>query len=292
MKFQSIVANPLTPHIGAEIVGVDLARPLSEQCIAELKTALWKYSVIFFRDQTITPEQQMSFGRLFGELHTHPAARNEAEMTKVRSDGQPETNANYVYHVDGHPEVLVIQADENSKRVAGENWHTDVSCDLKPPMGSILYLTEVPPAGGDTLFSSMYAAYDALSDRMKEFLLPLTAIHDGNKIYQERFAAPGKSFPKNEHPIIRTHPETGRKALFVNCEFTTRIVQLQKAESESVLQFLFRHVETAEFQCRFRWSKNSIAFWDNRCTQHHAMWDYFPQRRYGHRVTIIGERPV
>jgi taurine dioxygenase len=160
-------------------------------------------------------------------------------------------------------------------------------------MGSILYLSEVPPVGGDTLFASMYAAYEALSDSMQRFLGGLTAIHDGARNYEGRQPASGRAteFPRAEHPVVRTHPETGRNALFVNRLFTTRLVQLKKRESDAILGTLFRHIENPEFHCRFQWRPNSIAFWDNRCTQHLALWDYYPHRRYGHRVTIAGEKP-
>jgi len=169
----------------------------------------------------------------------------------------------------------------------------DVSCDAEPPMGSILYLKEVPPEGGDTLFASMYAAYDKLSPPIKQLVEGLTAIHDGEPVYRGRFgyAATEKGFPKAEHPVVRTHPVTGRKALFVNRNFTTQIKELSRLESDALLEMLYRHAETPEFQCRFRWQPNSVAFWDNRCAQHHAMWDYFPQHRHGYRVTIKGDRP-
>ena len=272
MTYDSIQVEKLTPHAGAEIRGVDLSRPLDERTFKEVHAALIDNGVIFFRDQHLTPDQQKAFGRLFGELHMHPAAPSLLE---------------------GHPEILVIHADENSTRVAGEVWHSDVSCDLEPPMGSILYMHELPPVGGDTLFASMYAAYEALSEPMKRFLEPLTAMHEGEHVYRGRYGVndTGKTFPKAEHPIVRTHPVSGRKALYVNSGFTTRIVQLTRPESDALLQFLYRHVETPELHCRFRWQVNSVAFWDNRCVQHHAMWDYFPQRRHGHRVTIKGDRP-
>jgi len=272
MTYASIQVDKLTPHAGAEIRGVDLSRPLDERTFKEIHAALIDNGVIFFRDQHLTPDQQKAFGRLFGELHMHPAAPREL----------PE-----------HPEILVIHADEKSKHVAGENWHSDVSCDLEPPMGSILYMHELPPVGGDTLFASMYAAYEGLSEPMKRFLEPLTAMHEGEHVYRGRYGVndAGKVFPKAEHPIVRTHPVSGRKALYVNGGFTTKIVQLKRPESDALLQFLYRHVETPEFHCRFRWQVNSIAFWDNRCMQHHAMWDYYPQRRHGHRVTIKGDKP-
>ncbi|MGH7916649.1 MAG: TauD/TfdA dioxygenase family protein, partial [Candidatus Binataceae bacterium] len=195
--------------------------------------------------------------------------------------------------LEGHREIVIIKADENSSHIAGEEWHSDVSCDAEPPLGSVLYLKEAPPAGGDTLFASMYAAHDALSDSMRRFLGGLTAIHDGSRNYQGRRLDPRRpgEFPRAEHPVIRTHPETGRKALFVNRLFTTRLVQLTERESDVILQMLFRHVENPAFQCRFRWEPDSVAFWDNRCTQHMALWDYYPHRRYGHRVTIAGDKP-
>jgi taurine dioxygenase len=272
MAYQAIRVEKLTPIIGAEVHGVDLSKALDERTFKEIHEALTENQVLFFRDQHLTIDQHKAFGRLFGDLVVHPAAPRP---------------------IEGHPEILVIHADEKSKRVAGEEWHTDVSCDPTPPMGSILYMHELPPVGGDTLFASMYAAYDALSEPMKRFLEPLTAMHEGEHVYRGRYGMDeaGKTFPKAEHPVIRTHPVSGRKALYVNRGFTTRIVQLKRPESEAVLQFLYRHVEVPEFQCRFRWQVNSVAFWDNRCVQHHAMWDYYPQRRHGHRVTIQGDTP-
>jgi taurine dioxygenase len=273
MTHASIQVHKLTPKVGAELSGVDLSRPLDEGTFRAVHDALVDNGVIFFRDQHLTPDQQKEFGRRFGELHVHPAAPSLLE---------------------GHPEVLVIHADEQSKHVAGENWHSDVSCDPEPPMGSILYMHELPAVGGDTLFASMYAAYEALSEPMKRFLEPLTALHEGEHVYRGRYGVDdtGRVFPRAEHPVIRTHPVSGRKALFVNGGFTTRIVQLERPESDAVLGFLYRHVETPEYHCRFRWQVNSVAFWDNRCVQHHAMWDYYPQRRHGHRVTIRGDTPV
>jgi len=262
----------LSPAIGAEIEGIDLSRALSLPQFEVLRAALLENLVIFFRDQNLTPDQHKDLGRHFGRLHLHPAPLGVLE---------------------GHPEIVIVKADENSKHIAGEEWHSDVSCDAEPPMGSILYLKEVLPAGGDTLFASMYAAYDALSDSMQRFLSGLTAIHDGARNYEGRLPAAGRSveFPRAEHPVVRTHPETGRKALFINRLFTTRLVQLKKHESDAILEMLFRHLENPEFQCRFHWQADSIAFWDNRCTQHLALWDYYPHRRYGYRVTIAGDKP-
>src|SRR6185437_11687363 len=212
MAYETITVKKLTPHIGAEIGGVDLSRPLGNQQFQEVHDAWMENLVIFFRDQHLTVDQHKDFGRRFGELAIHPASPNSP---------------------DGHPEILIIHADEKSKRVAGEEWHSDVSCDKTPPMGSILYLTEIPPVGGDTLFASMYAAYDALSAPVKALIDGLSATHDGETVYRGRFnyAAGDKGFPRAHHPVVRTHPVTGRKALFVNGNFTTRIDGLSKPES-------------------------------------------------------------
>lgn len=179
-----------------------------------------------------------------------------------------------------------------SKRVPGEDWHSDVSCEAEPPMGSILHLHQVPPCGGDTMFASMYAACEPLSPAMQQFLEGLTAVHDGGKQWLTYgYAPPATPYPRNEHPVITVHPETGRRLLFVNRGFTTHIPQLSKTESEALLRLLYAHVENPRFMCRFRWQVNSVAFWDNRCTQHQAIWDYFPARRSGWRVTVNGTRP-
>ena len=271
-NYRGVEVAPLTPVIGAEISGVDLAK-VDDAAAAEIRQALLQHCVVFFRDQVMTPEQHKAFGRRFGELHIHPAAP------------APE----------GHPEILVVHADEKSRHVAGHGWHSDVSCDEEPPLGSILYLTTVPPAGGDTLFASMYAAYEALSDKMQGFLSSLTAAHESEHVYRGRYGLKENlrdgGYPAAEHPVVRTHPVSGRKGLYVNSGFTRRIAGMKRAESEALLQFLFRHIELPEFQCRFRWRANSVAFWDNRCVQHHALWDYWPEVRHGHRVTIKGDRP-
>ena len=261
-----------TPKCGAEVSGIDLSQPLDDACIAELRSALAEHGVLFFRDQRMTPEQQKAFGRRFGELHLHPA---------------------WPRLLEGHPEIMEIYADADTKRIAGEDWHSDVSCDPEPPLGTILYMLEVPSVGGDTLFAGMYAAYEALSAPMKHLLEGMTALHDGESTYRGRYEGMqnAASYPSAEHPVIRTHPVSGRKALFVNRIFTRRILQLEKHESDAILEMLFRHIETPEFHCRFHWQPGSVAFWDNRCVQHHALWDYYPQRRRGLRVTIKGERP-
>jgi len=187
--------------------------------------------------------------------------------------------------------------------MAGNFWHSDVSCDPEPPLGSILYLREVPEVGGDTLFSSMYAAYEALSGPMKRLLEELTAVHSGEHIYRARYPnnevkdrsdygyRRAGRFPISEHPVLRTHPETKRTALYVNAGFTTRIKELEPDASQAILDFLFKHIQRPEFCCRLRWRKNSIAFWDNRCVQHYAVFDYFPAVRSGDRVTVKGDKP-
>lgn len=275
MQYEVIKAKPLTATVGAEIEGVDLSKPLDRQAFTEVHDALKQYCVIFFRDQELDHESHKSFGRLFGELHVHPAIPGP----------------------EGHPEILPIHTDRNSNYIAGERWHSDVSCDEEPPLGSILHLHTVPEVGGDTLFSNMYAAYDALSDRMKAYLDGLTARHDGEPQYRGRYSDmgvndAGKVYPRADHPVVRTHPETGRKCLFVNPIFTTRINDVPRIESDSILRMLHEHCAKSDFHVRFRWQPNSVAFWDNRCVQHLAIWDYYPHVRSGFRVTIKGERPM
>jgi taurine dioxygenase len=270
--YETITVDKLTPVIGAEIGGIDLGASLSDRQLDEIHRALVENLVIFFRDQTFSPQQHLAFGRRFGDLHVHPAAPHEA----------------------GIPELMKIHADKDSPRANGEGWHTDVSCDPEPPMGTILHIRRCPPKGGDTLFASMYAAYEALSDRMKTYLQGLTATHDGEHVYRGLFdGQPEKQlYPRAEHPVIRTHPVTGKKALYVNRGFTTRITGIPVDESDGILRYLCEHMENPLFQCRFRWQPNSVAFWDNRCTQHRALWDYWPHTRSGYRVTIKGEKPV
>lgn len=269
-----ITLRPTTPHLGAEASGIDLTQPLSNSAATALREALLRHGVLFFRDQRFTHDSQKAIGRLFGPLHIHP-----------NIPGPP-----------GHPEILPIHVDATSKRVAGEAWHSDVSCDAEPPLGSILHLHTVPESGGDTLFACQYAAYDALSPPMQAFLQGLTATHSGERAYRKAnrllgIDDTGRVFPSATHPVVRTHPDTGRRALYVNEYFTLRIEELTEAESDAVLAFLYRHSTRPEFQLRFRWEPNSVAFWDNRRVQHMALWDYFPQTRTGSRVTIAGDRP-
>jgi taurine dioxygenase len=274
MAYRTIEVRKLNPVIGAEIYGVDLSKDPGNQQFQEVHDALMENLVIFFRDQTMTIEQHKAFGRRFGKLHVHPNAPQE---------------------FGDHPEILVIKADENSKHVAGEVWHTDVSCDEEPPMGSILHMHTVPPdGGGDTMFANMYAAFESLSRPIQRMLEGMTAIHDSAKAHGYRAKQndrTDKAYPRTEHPVVRTHPVTGRKGLNVNRGFTTRIVQLKPHESNTLLEMLYQHLETPAFICRFHWQPNSVAFWDNRATQHQALFDYFPHRRYGLRVTVRGDKP-
>ncbi len=269
-----ITVTPITSNIGAEISGIQIADAMDQSTFGVIHQALMDHQVIFFRDQEMTLEEHKAFGRQFGDLHVHPAYPSD----------------------EGHPEVMKIHTDENSTRHAGEEWHSDVTCDEEPPMGSILHLQTVPKAGGDTLFSSTYAAYDALSDAMKDFLDGLTAHHSGEIVYRGRYTYldvddKDMEYPNNDHPVIRTHPVTKKKGIFVNRTFTSHINGLTKIESDALLEMLYRHMEKPDFQVRFKWQPGSVAFWDNRCVQHYAVWDYFPQTRSGNRVTVCGDKP-
>jgi taurine dioxygenase len=279
MSYKTLDVQPLTPHIGAEVTGVDLATPLVQDQLIDIKQAFLDHAVLVFRDQHLTQEQHKSFGSLWGPLHVHP----------MKHEGK----GGY----GGDPEILTVKTTANSRYTAGNGWHTDVSCDEKPPMGSMLYITQTPASGGgDTLFADMYCAFETLSEPMQQFLEGLTAIHDGAIPYVTGYGvAPpsGQEYPKNEHPVVTRHPETGRKVLFVNSGFTARIKGLAPRESAALLDLLYRHIaETPALHCRVQWQPNTLTFWDNRCTQHHAVWDYHPETRYGERVSIVGERPA
>ena len=267
--FEHIKVEPLTPTIGATVSGVDLSQ-LDDATFDEIHAAWMQHLVLFFRDQKLTPDAHLAFGRRLGPLHIHPAA--------------PYANDN--------PELMVIHTDKDSFRNNGSGWPSDVSADEEPPMASVLHLHRVPSQGGDTLFASMYAAYEALSETMKAFLGDLTAEHVSNYAGTYGDHKPQREFPHATHPVIRTHPVTGRKALFVNRGFTRRINGLAPKESTALLDFLFDHAASPAFQCRFQWEANSVAMWDNRCTQHLAIWDYFPETRSGLRVTVTGDRPT
>jgi taurine dioxygenase len=270
VPYKSIAVDRLTPIIGAEVSGIDLSQPLSDEQLSEVRRAFLENHVLVFRDQHLTVEQHKAFGRLFGELRALP-----------------------LEDIDGDdPELVVIRANAQSRFVAGETWHTDGTADLEPSMGSMLYVKETPAigTGGDTLFANMHLAIEMLSPTMQQFLGELTAIHDGEipwKGYQ-----PPANLPKTEHPVVVRHPDTGRKTLFVNSGFTSHIVQLSGGESQTLLNMLFDLVAREPIlTCRVRWAPNTLVFWDNRCTQHHAVWDYFPHSRYGERVTILGKQP-
>lgn len=268
--YNSITVDRLTPIIGAEVGGIDLSQPLSKEQLTEVRRAFLENHVLVFRDQHLTVDQHKAFGRLFGELRALP-----------------------VEDIDGDdPELVVIRANAQSRFVAGETWHTDGTADLEPSMGSMLYVKETPAigTGGDTLFANMHLAVEMLSPTMQQFLGELTAIHDG-EIPWKGFQPPA-NLPKTEHPVVVRHPETGRKTLFVNSGFTSHIVQLSGGESQMLLNMLFDLIAREPIlSCRVRWEPNTLVFWDNRCTQHHAVWDYFPHSRYGERVTILGKQP-
>lgn len=267
--------TPISPVLGADVRGVDLAGSVTDEVFEGVLDAFHRHGVLFFKDcGLIDPSTQVEFGSRFGPLHTHPAAPT----------------------LDGHDAIFVIHADKNSKVANGNGWHTDVSCDEEPPLATMLQLRQLPPSGGDTLFACMASAYDALSGPMKKFLAGLSATHDSEHVYRGRYADRGvddteKVFPKSVHPIVRTHPVTERQTLYVNRGFTTEIVGLEAAESRAMLNLLFEHCARPEFQIRHRWDLYDVALWDNRRLQHFAMWDYWPNERMGHRVTIKGDRP-
>lgn len=291
LDFRTISVEPLTPIIGAEIRGVDLSRPLSPEQIAEIRKAHAAHHVIYFRDQVLSNEDHKRFARLFGKLHVHPyhvknAAPDHAKTADTDKAPFPESD----------PEILIVKADQKSKFVAGEGWHSDVTCDAEPPMGSMLYITQTPEiGGGDTMFASTVRAYEALSPKMKEILSRLTATHDGAKPYTGAYgtAPPPGGWPKTVHPVVITVPWNGKKSLYVNRGFTTRINELDRSESDAMLEMLWRHIEShVACQCRVKWTPNMLVFWDNWSVQHHAVWDYYPYSRYGQRVSIVNGRPA
>ena len=265
-----------SPNLGAVITGVDLSKEINEDQFKDIHKAFLDNQVLFFQNQNeILPEIHLKLGKLFGELHVHPAAPS----------------------MPGYPEIFEIHAHKNSKVANGEFWHSDVSCDIEPPLGTMLQLHILPETGGDTMFSDMYSAYNELSDKYKSLLNGLIAIHESEHLYSGRYEDRGVNkdnikTPVANHPLIRTHPITGKKAIYVNRTFTTGIEGMNKNESSSILEFLFEHCEHVNFQIRYRWNKNDMAFWDNRCTMHRAIWDYWPNERKGRRVTIKGDKPV
>ena len=269
--YDTIDVDSLTPHIGAEISGVDLSAPLSNEQFSDVYRAWLDWKVVVFRDQRLNQDQHKAFARKFGTLHVHPMQHSYG----------------------GDPEILRVKTTKDSAYTAGNGWHTDVTCDPIPPLGSMLYITETPEhGGGDTLYADTYLAYELLSDTMKSMLADLRAVHDGALPYLGAYGvAPpdGKTYPKNEHPVVVTHPETGKKLLYVNSGFTSHIAGMHRWESRALLDALFDHIaKTPRLYCRVEWQPNTLTFWDNRCTQHHAVWDYWPDTRYGERVSILG----
>ena len=272
-----IIEKPLSGALGAEIEGIDLTQSLSGSDYKQIRKLLIKHEVIFFRNQDISPAQQKALADSFGPSQTHPAYET----------------------VEGFPEITILESTaEQPTKI--EAWHSDMTFRRHPPIASLLRSKIVPEKGGDTLWSSMTAAYDNLSENMKRFLDGLSAIHDFRYGFKESLEQEGgadrveeavKKNPPVEHPVIQTHPENGKKVIFVNSLFTTRIVELSHSESRAVLDLLFEHVKTPEFTCRFSWGPNCVALWDNRSTQHKPINDYFPAQRKLYRITIDGDKP-
>ena len=271
-RYTHISVDPITPKLGAEVTGADLAH-LTEPVIEEIKAAFRNHLVLVFRDQHLTREQHKAFGRLFGELQTHPAKTNL---------GLP-----------GDPEIFDINITKDTKVANGEAWHTDLSCEPIPPKASALYITEVPPSGGgDTLFANMQEAFSTLSEPVQHMLKGLTAYHNGYKDLKAYGfePKPGQTYPCATHPVVTRHPDSGAPILFVNEPFTEKINELSPKESEGILNMLYRHIETnTRFHCRVKWQPNTLVLWDNRAVHHHAVWDYYPETRRGERVTVNGE---
>ena len=277
MDYKEIGVTPQSTALGAVISGIDLSKEPSKRAMAELEDAFGRYSVIFFRDQNLTPQQHIAMAERWGAI-----------------------NVNRFFNpLDGYPQIAQVIKEANQKENIGGTWHTDHSYDLIPAMGSMLYAREVPTVGGDTLFSSMYLAYEALSGDMKKMLADLKAWHssrhafgysvtDSEHFEDGRLANPGQATQDALHPVVITHPLTGRKALYVNADFTVRFDGWTVEESQPILDLLYAHGARQEFTCRFHWEPDSIAFWDNRATWHYAMNDYQGHRRIMHRITLEG----
>lgn len=278
--YETIGVSLISPTVGAEISGVDLSTDVSDAQFEEIRRALDENLVVAFRDQVLTPEDHKRFARRFGKsLHRHELAASR-------------------FHNDAtfDPEFLAWKTGKGSRFTPGDGWHPDVSCDPSPIAYSLLRVTKTPPLGGDTAYANMYLAYEFLSDPFKTLLEGLTAIHDGSLAWTAGYGTkpdPGKTYPQSEHPVVATHPRTGRKYLYVNASFTSHIVQLTRKESDAVLQHLFRHVESQlALQARVQWKPNTLVIWDNWASQHHAIWDYYPEERWGERVSVVtGEAP-
>ncbi|MGH7812067.1 MAG: taurine dioxygenase [Candidatus Binatia bacterium] len=269
--------EPIGPTIGAEIRGLDLRQPLSTETFRAFETALIEYKIIYLRDQPITTAQHVALGRRFGELEVHP----------FRPEGE-------------FPEILVLDNHKDNPVLSTDVWHSDTTFRECPTKYSILRCLEIPRTGGDTLWADMCAAYDGLSAALKNMIEGLDAVHDfknfralftNSEDDRERLRQMEARFPNPTHPVVRTHPVTGRKALFVNRQFTLRINGLKERESQALLELLYEQAHVPEYQFRLRWKPHTIVLWDNRSTQHYAANDYYPNRRHMERVAVIGDRP-
>jgi alpha-ketoglutarate-dependent taurine dioxygenase len=278
LRSNTIRIDPIAGALGAEVDGVDLGRPLGGETVTLLRRALLDHLVLFFRDQDLTPETLLAAARQFGTPIEYPFVRG----------------------IEGYPEVIEVAKLENERVNFGGVWHSDTTYLDAPPMGTLLLAKEVPPVGGDTIFANMYLACETLSDGMRAMLERLTGISnsakaDASRTREDRIrSAPkdgGNRVLEAEHPVLRTHPETGRKALYVNVAHTVRFGGMTEAESAPLLRYLFEHQTRPEFTCQFRWRPGSLAFWDNRAAQHNAINDYPGHRRIMHRVTLAGDRP-
>jgi len=275
--YQRIAVAPVAGAIGAEIIGVDLAAAVDDETVAEIRRALLEHCVVFFREQFLAPEAFLAFARRIGEPVEYP----------------------FVQGIDGFPEIIAVTKLPHETVNFGGIWHSDTVYLERPPMGTLLLAREVPPYGGDTLFASMYAAFDALSPGMQRALENLRAVNtsalaDVSKTREDRMRDHGRAGEKEyvaEHPVVRVHPETGRKALYVNVAHTQRFVDMTEDESRPLLRFLFEHAVRPEFTCRFQWRVGSIALWDNRCAMHNPVNDYHGHTRSMHRITLAGDVP-
>lgn len=276
-EVSDIIVRPLTSRIGAEICGVDLSQNLPQATIGEIRQVLLDYLVIFFRDQDITPEQQIAFVSKFGKTDIYP----------------------FVKGLDDYPQITPVLKLPDETVNFGGIWHSDTVYLDKPPMGTVLYAKELPPMGGDTLFANQYLAYENLSAPLRGFLKGLKAVNSATKgtaaaTRSDRVADAGTGEARvleAIHPVVRTHPETGRKALYVNTGHTVRFEGMSEEESRPILEYLFQHQIKPEYCCRFVWTPGAVAFWDNRCAQHYPVNDYHGYKRLLHRITLKGETP-
>ena len=281
-RYRFIETRRIAGSLGAEVSGVNLAESLPSEVLAEIRSALLENLVIFFRNQDMTPDRLLRFARNWGEIHRHP----------------------YIAGMPDYPEVLELAKRPGDKRNFGGDWHTDQMFAPQPAMGTMLWASQVPDAGGDTLFSNQYLAYEALSDGMKKLIAGIRGMCVGDKKKGGQTRAtvnaatismttlePPPDMPRvSPHPLVRTHPETGRKSLYIGGH-VHYLENMTEEESAPLVSYLYRHSQRPEFTCRFRWEKGSLAFWDNRCTMHFAINDYPPDARIMHRVTIRGDEP-